>query len=370
MRVVLDANILGRHPDPLIGLMKELIDSASVGAYRVVVPEIAIREVEAMCRREVAQAVSKATAALSGPSRFGIRGDVGDQGKALRAKAEEFGPQLRQALEHAGVEFLPVPDIGHADLLERIFAGRKPFTGADGSDRGYKDALIWAGVLELATNDESVYFVTDNYKDFAESQEGGALHHDLVSDLRSRGLPDDSVKVVRSLEGFFEEQSKLDVELRSEIEAWLADDATFRDRLLTGLDAVIEAVTDGREIEVNQILESPEVVGTVTLHTTERPIDRLGIQTARRLQSDRALLELWTWKEYQLDLSVLPADIRSLPQLDWEVAPVRGDNDWPPAATARTSVTRMIKVELAATIDLTRRVGVAMELNRLSLLSI
>jgi PIN domain len=95
----------------------------------------------------------------------------------------------------------PKPNTDVPTLLERSVAERRPFQS---KGRGFRDALIWETVLELAVDDE-VALVTDNWKDFAKG-DNNALHSDLKEDLTNRGLPEDRVQLVRSLEAFISVQ--------------------------------------------------------------------------------------------------------------------------------------------------------------------
>lgn len=107
---------------------------------------------------------------------------------------------LNQTLLSSRAVLLPLPEISHGHMLERVLARRKPVK-ADG--RGYQDALIWESLLaEYPTDSNPVHFVTDNWTDFAAAAEGDELALELVEDLRSIGSTEKSVRLYRRLTQF------------------------------------------------------------------------------------------------------------------------------------------------------------------------
>jgi hypothetical protein len=107
---------------------------------------------------------------------------------------------LNQTLLSSRAVLLPLPEISHGHMLERVLARRKPVK-ADG--RGYQDALIWESLLaEYPTDSNPVHFVTDNWTDFAAAAEGDELALELVEDLRSIGSTEKSVRLYRHLTQF------------------------------------------------------------------------------------------------------------------------------------------------------------------------
>ena len=63
-----------------------------------------------------------------------------------------------------------MPQVSHADLVERDLSSRKPFSP---TGKGYRDALIWESVVELCTDltdADTLIFVTDNKSDFCHGR--------------------------------------------------------------------------------------------------------------------------------------------------------------------------------------------------------
>jgi len=107
-------------------------------------------------------------------------------------------------------------------VADQSVAERRPFRG---KSQGFRDALIWRSVLELADDDE-VVLITKNWKDFAQDDKHqDVLHQHLRDDLVQAGQPADRVRLVPSLEEFI----KVNVPSANEL-------AQAQDRLENDLD--------------------------------------------------------------------------------------------------------------------------------------
>ncbi len=129
---------------------------------------------------------------------------------------------------------LPLPAVTHEAVLERALSGRRPFD-QDGRT-GYRDALIWHTVLELAQTTTNVVLVS-NDGDFADST------GELLASLRdetsaAHSTSNDAPRValckdLRQLIGeFFDQQSGLLFELNER----LRTDRRFFGRVREQLD--------------------------------------------------------------------------------------------------------------------------------------
>jgi len=91
--------------------------------------------------------------------------------------------------------------------LKRALAPNKPFVLGG---RGYRDALIWFSLLELAQSCvHKISFISDNTKDWCREGKSPELHVDLLEDLRVQGIDCSRVQMFLSL-GEFTQQCTID----------------------------------------------------------------------------------------------------------------------------------------------------------------
>ena len=104
----------------------------------------------------------------------------------------------------ANGKIVPIPDVSHQKLVDRVIRKKKPFRG---NGKGYQDALIWETILELTQKDgfESLALITGNTEDFADKNKE-ELHPDLISDLIEIKVDPDTVKLFTSLEEFIQSE--------------------------------------------------------------------------------------------------------------------------------------------------------------------
>jgi hypothetical protein len=96
--------------------------------------------------------------------------------------ADELADRLRNRLAEMGATIAPVPtSLDHDTLVNWSLWAHPPF---DSTDKGYRDALIWATVREVAAEAKlgcAIVFVT-NDNDCCDGKEA-ILHPKLVQDL-------------------------------------------------------------------------------------------------------------------------------------------------------------------------------------------
>jgi hypothetical protein len=191
----------------------------------------------------------------------------------VEQEVEKYRNTLKKELSRHNAKIVDYPKAEHHQLVERELAHKKPFSARG----GYRDALIWLSVLEIAESaDDKVILVTGNTADFGDGS--GNLHEDLLQDLRDRGLSDDEVILITCLkdvvERFVEPSLARLEELRGELSSGVykgidiidaiavalqekkAGDEWEPDRL--GLDqdvksAVLETVTGNYGFEINEV---------------------------------------------------------------------------------------------------------------------
>lgn len=101
---------------------------------------------------------------------------------------------LTQQCTNLNIALLKYPTVSHRDMVKRELSKRKPFKD---STKGYRDALIWETVLELAKQcrkDDTIIFLTENTDDFAEKK--SSLHPDLLEDCKEKGVRDGKIQLV------------------------------------------------------------------------------------------------------------------------------------------------------------------------------
>jgi hypothetical protein len=118
---------------------------------------------------------------------------------------------FRDIVVDKGFDVLALPSVDHETLLDRDLGRRKPFSD---TGKGYRDALNWHSILELAANrlGERFYWITGNTSDFG----GSELHDHLKDDLMNLKDPAEVV-LIRSIKDLLNEPALKDlVEERKE----------------------------------------------------------------------------------------------------------------------------------------------------------
>jgi hypothetical protein len=227
LRVVLDANVFISDVWMEGTAFRIFRSSAPRLSATVYVPRVVVEEVVGWFSREVDQLVAGQKKAevtwrrLHGPLRVT---DLSiPESQTLIA---QFKRELLFRLKSEQITVLDYPSVSHQVLVQRAVHRRRPFRD-DG--RGYRDALIWESILELLRKDRdsSLYFVTQNHRDFGE---GPRPHPDLALDTSEIGIHDDRIEIVGSLEKlnakvFVPHLSRLDdlfEQLRDPMSAWFS----------------------------------------------------------------------------------------------------------------------------------------------------
>jgi hypothetical protein len=175
--------------------------AASLGLFEIALPGVVLQELVDHRRRDLLELASIQRKADrlheqldEAPAAFWSRPRPGaaQTASAVDEQCEAYAGRIRTWLLGIG-SVLDDPDVAHSDLVDRLLAGRRPFSAGE---TGYRDALIWCSTLESAER-APVYLFSANTKDFGET--GGetvSLAHDLQEDLVARGLDRDRVQLV------------------------------------------------------------------------------------------------------------------------------------------------------------------------------
>ena len=234
MIVVVDTNIFHGDPRMRRANFRILLGQHAKGSVRLVLPEVVVREVPKLFATQLDAAV---TAIKSAATKLRDLGhdpgaiNVPNVGKARVA----YDKWLRNFLKERNIEVSPLT--GDVDeLLDQAVAERRPFRA---KSMGFRDALIWRSVLQLAEEDE-VILVTKNWKDFAQDEKRpDVLHEHLREDLKAAGLAGDRLRLVASLEDFIKAEVPTADQVLTSAQLLLEENDDWREQLF---EAVHEAL--------------------------------------------------------------------------------------------------------------------------------
>ena len=167
------------------------------GRLQLALPEIVVREVPKLFQAQLDAAKMALTAEAAKLRDLGHDPGALTLPDSTQARAD-FEQRFRAGLAQRQVRLAPLT--GTLDeLADQSVAERRPFRG---KSQGFRDALIWRSVLELADDDE-VVLITKNWKDFAQDDKHqDVLHQHLREDLQQAGHSHDRVRLASSLEDF------------------------------------------------------------------------------------------------------------------------------------------------------------------------
>lgn len=206
---VFDTNILLGAPDLADVPWRRTFLVAEFGPLSVVVPEVVVQE---FGRRRWADA---RTTARDGASLWGQAlkklsdakiplpaglPTVKDLRTAANVRsAQDFAKDLRDRLIDEGAEIAAISStLDHATLVEWSLGEHPPF---DQTDKGYRDALIWATVLDVARSGAAgteVVFVTQDKDYRGTGEHAEALHPSLASEVAA--ITANSVRVATTID--------------------------------------------------------------------------------------------------------------------------------------------------------------------------
>lgn len=168
-----------------------LADRIAKNVLSWVLPEVVLKEAARQLRNELVTHTQALEKSLRQAERTFKRlnahldHDLEKQIESARELADGVEEALRARVSDIGGEIREVATVSFSRLMKWELAGRKPFK-ANGS-AGYRDAAIWATVLDLINEsgpDSFLVFATGNTTDFCE---GNDLHPQLQRDLLDLG---------------------------------------------------------------------------------------------------------------------------------------------------------------------------------------
>jgi len=202
MKIVLDTSVFESDLTLERDSATRMLESLSVVGAELIIPAVVLAEALDHIQEKLEQ-VGRLVAKL--PEAAAVAGGLSDPSSMIASGLREAERRLRLVATIADY-----PKTPHANVIERMRAGRRPFKSRqaqrDGKnkEKGYKDALLWETVLELVGTGERIIFATSNTSDFADSN-NASLHEDLKADLE-RGFTHGPLVVLRlSLKDVFNE---------------------------------------------------------------------------------------------------------------------------------------------------------------------
>lgn len=167
--MVVDANIMWHHwwlTGTSWDNMRDLVDHGRIDFY---VPEVVVQEVARGRRHDANELVEELNQVnLSRIERLlnlGLPTRKNELASKVHALVADYDTELRARLTALGAEIVPVPSVSHQAILARALENRRPFD--EHGRNGYRDALIWHSLLDIAElGYDGIVFATNNTSDF------------------------------------------------------------------------------------------------------------------------------------------------------------------------------------------------------------
>lgn len=286
---------------------RALFAACERGEVELCVPRVVLDEVRNAYEEREASQLKRLNGARAELRRMrGPRVGAGELEGEVTGQTGYFS-YLRGAITGVGGRILEYPEVPHQQLLERSLRRRAPFDGS--GRRGYRDALIWHNVIEVASLGQPVVFAT-NDGDFRADKETNYLHPHLVAELGERSIAVERVTLVRSLKEGVERVIEPAAHVREALGGELDAKESVRQELQVAMvkaarrgAAVLDAsrldftLERGLEAYASDVIE--RIVGKI-----EAP-RRFAIAEVVPLGNDKFGVEAWLEGTASVDLTVL-----------------------------------------------------------------
>jgi predicted nucleic acid-binding protein len=348
MRVVLDTNVIVAD-----FLMKsnafKVLRSSPRNRIKVTFPGIVIEEAITKYGEAVQKHLTDMDKALKGLERLGAREGLDRPAVSLEHAMDSFRSVLMRRIEILKADVLETPTIKHDEIVRRLLDRRKPFNQ---SGEGYRDTLIWEGVMSCLGHHEKVAFVSSNWRDFASSNDGTHLAEDLVEDVTGRGYAEDSILLYPSLHAFVSAQVEPATTALQTIKG-LYESRTTEGKVIGELFQLLHSLLPrGEAVEVSE--PKDDVLEQVTIERIEvAEPDWLIVQEAWPLEEgqSKVAVSLWVGIEATLNALVFAGQPHGLD----EEPSFKMLDSWDPAYSL-VEITRPLTVFLEGTFDLDQHV--------------
>jgi len=317
-QVVLDANIIRENwllNGPSMSVLGKFIDS---NRCKLFIPDVVRLEVNKLFREEAKNCIRN----VGELKKLNIIADADIQVPELMQLCEAYQQRMNERLEGLRAEVIQYNHITHQQILTRADQGRKPFRA---SDKGYKDTLIWEGVLSIATQASRTCFITQNYRDFRESKEG-PLHPDLLRDVRDQGLPEDSIVICNSIKQFVDLYlssylNKLAGEVLDSLKTGQYGKFNIVYWFMENRDSIIEAV----DKDAGTILSHEHYFEDINVSYIEDP-ERIEVGEAFDIENEQVYFDITLFADTTFDFYIYKSDLYAIED-DYPLLDVQ-DYDW------------------------------------------
>lgn len=195
VRIVLDTDVIFQHRF-LKGPGVELLAKFTVlTKSRLVVPRIVLQEAIKKYREELQEKTKRAVAAIDklngllSPASGAVQPSV-----PFEQAAATYESALKSRLAELKASQPDYSDFPLEAIADRALRESRPFLR---EDKGFRDVVLWETVLRCVADASEQTVLITNDGGFAEEDQ---LHSDLKRDLTERGLHDEAVVLVRTLE--------------------------------------------------------------------------------------------------------------------------------------------------------------------------
>jgi hypothetical protein len=175
------------------GGLLHLIRVCRMANLNIILPAVVLSDLVAHYRDDVERLMGQSQRLQDECDRYFYSGGsvkIDFDGSSLVSSYRDW---LYKRVKSLGISVGDYPLSSHNEIVERACARKKPFKE---HDRGYKDTLMWLGILEYVKKRSGNVYLLSLDKDFGES----ALHQDLVDDLYACGIDEQRVMLFRDFE--------------------------------------------------------------------------------------------------------------------------------------------------------------------------
>jgi len=234
--IVPDSNTL--YPDLLLtgSVSAKLRDWSDVIDATVVIPTVVKDEMVGKYTREVMEKARSASAIRERLATFAV--DLSDEweenvAKACSTAVAAYDALLRFKIGKVGWRIASYPKVTHETLTKAATARKKPFAENGG---GYRDALIWHTVLEVAAQDDKVQVLfVSNDGDFTGCEP----------------TPPKNVAVVRGLAALYKDLIEPREKALADLRAAFKSDQAAHALVRKAIERELEKRLRGRAVDVD-----------------------------------------------------------------------------------------------------------------------